>query len=166
MIFSENRFPLFRIMLYRARSDRGRHMSGLAFDQLRDLMGGRPGVADAERSDMHTGLSSTKTAPAIGAEGLLRAPARARGRVYPPIRREGEAGHPGQKLRGRSGRRCRLHAIVPRKPRAGFFLSLKNLRPTLDRPGTGVELVFSVLRYPLTRRSSGLTSESGKLSRA
>ena len=121
MIFSENRFPLFRIMLYRARSDRGRHVSGLAFDQLRDLMGGRPGVADAERSDMHTGLSSTKTAPAIGAEGLLRAPARARGRVHPPIRREGEAGHPGQKLRGRSGAGVARTRLSPENPGPDFF---------------------------------------------
>ena len=110
---------------------------------------------------MHTGLTNATSDPAIGAEGLLRAPVRARGRGYPPISSAATGARRGKNSRVDPGTGVARTRLSSEKPRPDFL----NLRPTLSRLETGAGFVFGVLRYPPTRRSSGLTSESRKPSR-
>jgi len=117
-----------------------------------------------ERSDMHTGLTNATSAPAIGAEGLCARPyaREAGGTLRFPARPRARGG-------GRIRESIRAQVLpardCPPKSPGRIFSSSENLRPTLSRLETGAGFVFGVLRYPPTRRSSGLTSESRKPSR-
>ena len=111
---------------------------------------------------MHTGLTNATSDPAIGAEGLLRAPVRARGRGYPPILREGQAGTRRESFASRPGAGVARTRLSSEKPGPDFFFFGKS--PTDSQsPGSGGWVRFR--RSPATRRSSGLTSESRKPSR-
>jgi hypothetical protein len=74
-----------------------------------------------ERSDMHTGLTNATSAPAIGAEGLLRAPVRARGRGYPPISSAATGARWGKNSRVDPGTGVARTRLSSEKPGPDFF---------------------------------------------
>src|SRR5215831_2062865 len=103
-----------------------------------------------ERSDMHTGLTNATSAPAIGAEGLLREPVRARDRGYPPISSAATGARWGKNSRVDPGTGVARTRLSSEKPGPDFFFFGKS--PTDSQsPGNGGWVRFR--RSPLPAHS-------------
>src|SRR5215831_14067297 len=99
---------------------------------------------------LHTGLTNATSAPAIGAEGLLRAPVRARGRGYPPISSAATGARRGKNSRVDPGTGVARTRLSSEKPGPDFFFFGKS--PTDSQsPGNGGWVRFR--RSPLPAHS-------------